>query len=399
MNNGLKALTFTSLAHFANDGTAFMFPVLIVYYTQLVPVAVLGSLAIIYEVISGLLSMRVGSLADAGDRDNSLISLGIGILAGSVIAFALSFMFRQYLYEFLLLGIVMLGIGQAFYHPLGATVLSQSFGRERAPSALGLNGAIASSGRAVMPFIMVSMFAIIGIGTGLGVISIYMFAAALAIYFGLKFFHREKSKPVSGSTIPEKKAQIGAYRSFLLLLTIIVFIRSMFMMGVTTFAPTYLTSVLNSKSLMSILLSVSLLTSVFGQPIFGYFTSLKGGKFTIALSSLFSVIGFFIFLFTKSFVVIFFGYALFTFMAFTGFPVLLGYVGQVVPREFSTRSNSMVWGVGNTVGGAAGIAVYTVLYPYIGLADAMWIMLLFAIISGMMLPLLPAKSKKYETVT
>ena len=60
---------------------------------------------------------------------------------------------------------------------------------------------------------------------------------------------------------------------------------------------------------------------------------------------------------------------------------------------------AMVWGVGNTVGGAAGIAVYTVLYPYIGLADAMWIMLLFAIISGLMLPLLPAKDKKYETVT
>ncbi|QRF74567.1 Major Facilitator Superfamily protein [Thermoplasmatales archaeon] len=399
MNNGVKALAFTSIAHFANDGTAFMFPVLIVYYTALVPVTVLGSLAIIYEVISGLLSMRVGSMADAGDRDNSLIALGIGILAGSVVAFALSFAFRQYLYEFLLLGIVMLGIGQAFYHPLGATVLSQSFGRDRAPSALGLNGAIASSGRAVMPFILVSLFAIIGIGAGLGVIAIYMFAAALAIYFGLKFFHRKKSKPQVMDEPVSKPSRIDAYRGFLLVLTVIVFIRSMFMMGVTTFAPTYLTYVLNSKSLMSILLSVSLLTSVFGQPIFGYLTSLKGGKFTIAISSLFSVIGFFIFLFTKSFVIIFFGYALFTFMAFTGFPVLLGYVGQVVPSEFSTRSNSMVWGVGNTIGGAAGIAVYTIVYPYIGLADAMWIMLLFAIISGLMLPLLPSKDKKYETVT
>ena len=387
------------MAHFANDGTAFIFPVLIVYYTQLVPVTVLGSLAIIYEVISGLLSMRIGSLADAGDRDNSLISLGIAILASSVIAFALSFTFRQYLYEFLLLGTVMLGVGQAFYHPLGATVLSQSFGRERAPFALGLNGAIASSGRAVMPFIMVSLFAIIGIGAGLGIVSIYMFAAALAIYFGLKFFHREKSAPLSKARTPDKELQIGVYKSFILLLTIIVFIRSMFMMGVTIFAPAYLTSILNSKSLMSILLSVSLLTSVFGQPIFGYLTSIKGGKFTIAVSSLFSVLGFFIFLFTKTFVIIFFGYAIFTFMAFTGFPVLLGYVGQIIPKEFSTRSNSMVWGIGNTIGGAAGIAVYTVLYPYIGLADAMWIMLLFAIISGLMLPLLPAKDKKYESVT
>lgn len=394
MDKGLRALAFTSIAHFANDGTAFMFPVLIVYYTQLVPITVLGSLAIIYEVISGLLSMRIGSIADASDRDSSLISLGIAILAASVIAFGLSFAFRDFLYEFLLLGTVMLGIGQAFYHPLGATVLSQSFGRDRAPSALGMNGAIASSGRAVMPFIMVSLFAIIGIGSGLGVISIYMFAAALAIYFGLKFFHREKPKATAGDKKEDKKRQMGSYRSFLFMLTVIVFIRSMFMMGVTTFAPTYLTSVLHSDSLMSILLSVSLLTSVFGQPIFGYLTSIKGGKFTIAISSLFSVLGFFTFLFTKDFIIIFFGYALFTFMAFTGFPVLLGYVGQTIPKEFSTRSNSMVWGVGNTIGGAAGIAVYTLLYPYIGLADAMWIMLLFAIISGLMLPLLPAKDKK-----
>lgn len=401
MNSSLRSLAFTSVGHFANDGTAFMFPVLIVYYTH-VPVTVLGSLAIVYEVISGLLSTKIGTIADSGDRDAFLISLGILILGGSVLSFGLSFLLADLLYEFMLLGVVLLGIGQAFYHPIGATVLSQTFKKGRMPFALGINGAIASSGRAVMPFIMVSLFAIIGIGEGLGVISIYMFAAALAIYAGLRFFHRpEKKKLDANISDADSNLPNGAdvFRGFLVILTVIVFIRSMFMLGVTMFAPKYLASVLSSKSLMSILLSASLLTAVFGQPFFGFLTSIKGGKFAITLSSVFAVIGFFIFLSTDSFPIIFIGYAVFTFMAFTGFPVLLGYVGQVIPPEYSTRSNSMVWGLGNTIGGAAGIAVYTVLYPFIGLSDAMWVMLLFAVVSCLLLPLLPARNRRTEIVS
>jgi MFS family permease len=215
-----------------------------------------------------------------------------------------------------------------------------------------------------------------------------MFAAAIAIYLGLRFFHRP-AKNTSNKTSFRHGGGIENYWRFLVLLTVIVFIRSMFMLGVQTFSPDYLTNVLDSTSLMGILLTASLFTSVLGQPLFGYLTSIKGGKFTITITSVFSLVGFFIFLITDSFPIIFFGYALFTFMAFTGFPVLLGYVGQMIPPEFSTRSNSMVWGIGNTIGGAAGIAVYTGLYPFIGYTDSMWVMFVFALISVLMIPLLP----------
>ncbi|MEM0155074.1 MAG: MFS transporter [Thermoplasmataceae archaeon] len=394
MNRGVRALAFTSLAHFANDGTAFIFPVLIVFYTKYanVPITILGALAIVYEIISGVLSTRVGAKADAGDRDGLLIATGIFILAGSVLSFAISFIFLPALYEFMFIGTAMLGIGQAFYHPIGATVLSQSFEKSRSPFALGINGAIASSGRAVMPSILVFTFAFIVRGGGLGIISAYMFAAAIAIYFGLRFFHRP-AKDASASKMSFRHGGgIEKYWRFLILLTIIVFIRSMFMLGVQTFSPDYLTNVLNSESLMGILLTASLFTSVLGQPLFGYLTSIRGGKFTITITSVFSLVGFFIFLITDSFPIIFFGYALFTFMAFTGFPVLLGYVGQMIPSEFSTRSNSMVWGIGNTIGGAAGIAVYTGLYPFIGYADSMWVMFVFALVSVLMIPLLPSRN-------
>lgn len=50
-----RVLTFTSLAHFANDGVFLIFPLLIVYYTteEKISVVFLGGLAIVYTLLSG----------------------------------------------------------------------------------------------------------------------------------------------------------------------------------------------------------------------------------------------------------------------------------------------------------------------------------------------------------
>lgn len=64
----------------------------------------------------------------------------------------------------------------------------------------------------------------------------------------------------------------------------------------------------------------------------------------------------------------------------------------MVPREVNTTSNSMVWGgVGQTVGGAAGIAFISLMDKVIPpLWTAIWFSILFAVVTSFIMPLLPS---------
>lgn len=71
---------------------------------------------------------------------------------------------------------------------------------------------------------------------------------------------------------------LGRYRSFILLLTSLVFIRSMFLLGSTTFVPDYLDLIYGSKALMGgDLLTTSMVIAVMGQPFFGHVVTRIGG--------------------------------------------------------------------------------------------------------------------------
>lgn len=229
----LMSLAFTSFGHFSNDFTILLFSLLIVYYSQDygISLAVLGAVAIIYNVLSGLLSTPIGSYADRTGQYRTLIAIGIAIIGIAVILFALSFQFSHYVL----------------------------------PSCEG----------------------------------------------GL---------------------------------------------------PTHL---------------------------------VKGGKFSIIVTTVLSTIFFILFMLSGSNAILdTITYASFVFIGFTGFPVLLGYVSQIVPKKVATKSNGLVWGLGNTVGGGVGLAIMSiVLFLKITLVDTMWIMVIFGIVSCILLPLLPRKAK------
>ncbi len=67
------------------------------------------------------------------------------------------------------------------------------------------------------------------------------------------------------------------------------------MMGTVTFVPDYLDDVLNSKILMGDVVSISFLSAVAGQPYFGSMVRKRGGRFTVALTTILSTIFFGIF--------------------------------------------------------------------------------------------------------
>ncbi|KQB35803.1 MULTISPECIES: MFS transporter [Acidiplasma] len=402
MKEDLRSLIFTSLGHFTNDGNFLLFPTLIAYY-KLIPgvsVPLLGAMAIVYNLISGFLGSPIGRLADRIDHDGFLIFTGIFIEATSVMLFGVSFIVSHNIIDYtILIAAVLLGIGQAFYHPIGASILSFTYGKKRSPTAMGYNGSFGSIGRAVIPFILVYSIDFFGKVNGLYIIGVYTFASAFIILAGLSFFRRSKYKIDEGKVtkITREKPKLGDYKKFLIALTLIVFIRSIFMMGTVTFVPDYLDDVLNSKILMGDVVSISFLSAVAGQPYFGSMVRKRGGRFTVALTTILSTIFFGIFLIVHTFALLTVVYLLYVFAAFSGFPVLLGYVAQVIPSEFSTESNALIWSFGNIVGGSVGIAIVTLLlFLKVTLFTSFIYMLIFAIISVILLPLLPKNKKESD---
>ena len=116
MNTKIRSLAFTSLGHFSVDGNALLFPVLIIYYEEMgLSVFIIGLMPVLYNLISGALSVYVGSYADRVDKDTLILTLGIFLNGFAAFVFSLPFIFRGEAYEFLILGSVLLGIGQSHF--------------------------------------------------------------------------------------------------------------------------------------------------------------------------------------------------------------------------------------------------------------------------------------------
>lgn len=400
MEEKFRALAFTSLGHFANDGTALLYPILITFYIQLpgAQLPYLGVMVVIYNLISGFLSTPIGRYADQTGRYGPLISLGIALLGFSAIVFSLPFVYPSLLLPFVVAGAALLGSGQAFYHPLGAAILRNSFGRGSSPKAMGLNGSFGSLGRAVMPTAVGFMMVFIGDVTGLLVYAAYSFIGSLVLFIGFRGIHIQVPEKVPKARTKEEKAKLKAdakaFMPFVYLLTFAVFVRALFLTGTSTFIPTYLDAEYHSKTLTLTIILIGYLLPVFGQPYFGALTSRRGGKYTVVTTFILSTIFFGLFLFAGITIAVTIAvFALFALTAYSGFPVLLGFVSQVVPSSKAGVSNALVWGIGQTVGGAVGAGIVSVFTTFLPVSEAIKFMFIFAVIALVFLPFLPSRSK------
>jgi MFS family permease len=225
---------------------------------------------------------------------------------------------------------------------------------------------------------------------------LYLIIFSIIIYAGLMNFKRNSGKPKKREeqTNTVNRSIVKKYSRFLYILTAVIFVRSMFLTGTITFIPTFLTNVYHSRTEAVAIVSISFLTAIFGQPFFGSLTSKFGGRKIISFTTIISGIAFASFIyFSSNLILSAISFALFAFVTYSGFPVLLGYVNQVVPREISTTSNGLVWGVGQTFGGAVGIAVMDGFKVFVSLGDALTLMLLFALAAIILLPLIPRNNR------
>ncbi|MEM3839073.1 MAG: MFS transporter [Candidatus Micrarchaeaceae archaeon] len=396
-----KSLFFTSLGHFSNDLNTLLFSILITYYYRAfgISLALLGVVAILSTVSSGLLSIPVGSYADRSGKHAHLMAVGIAIIGISVILFALSFVMQKAVMPLMVLASITLGLGQSFYHPIGAAIIRITHKKDMA-STLGINGAFGSIGRSLLPAVLIPMIIFYGEPNALMLLAFYLLIASAAIYSGLGFLREPKSLSRAHAARIGKsrvKAAMAKYKGMLIVIIAMVFLRAMFLEGTLTYISQYLVNELHSEIAMGFVLTIGFLAAIIGQPVFGKLTELKGGKFTTTVTTVLSMVFFICFLISGSNLAIDTAtYALYVFTSFTGFPVLLGYVGQLVPKSISTKSNGLVWGLGNTVGGGLGLAVMAILLVHINLTLTMWIMTAFIAASTLLLPFLPGSKRKIK---
>lgn len=394
----LRALAFTSLGHFSNDFTTLLFSVLIIYYNKDfgLGLALLGVIAIAYNVISGFLSTSIGRFADRTRTHRILMAMGIVILGLSMVLFAVSFVSGTYIIPAIFAAAILLGIGESFYHPLGASILNRVYSKKSA-SALGINGSFGSVGRSLLPIVLIPLILVVGKFYALLILGAYAMLAGGAIFIGLGFLKAEEARKAdTARKAYNNKVALKRYSPMLIALVSMVFIRSMFLSGTITYISEYLLVQTGSEILVGYVLTLSFITAILGQPIFGKLTDIYGGKATIGITTVFSAFFFLLFMLSGSHIVLItIFYALFIFLSFTGFPVLLGYVNQIVPKDIATTAHGMVWGIGNTLGGAAGIAVMSLLlYLGVSLTETMWAMLIFGVASALFIPLIPGKDRK-----
>jgi MFS family permease len=392
----LKALVFTSLGHFTNDFTTLLFSILIIYYNKDfgLGLAFLGAVAIAYNIISGFLSTPIGRFADKTRQYPMLIAFGIIILGVSMVIFSFSFESSRYTVPIMGFAVIFLGIGQAFYHPLGASVLEEIYS-EKSSLMMGINGSFGSIGRSLLPIVLIPLILVIGAPDALAVLGIYAIFSGIIIFFGLASMKRWGKKLKETEKKSDPKISIGKYKPVLILLTLLVFVRAMFLIGTTTYISEYLLTRVGSEITVGYILTISFVTAILGQPLFGRLTDKYGGKLTIAITTVFSTLTFIAFMLSGSDVLfLIISYASFVFLAFTGFPVLLGYVNQIIPSKITTTAHGIVWGLGNTVGGATGIAVMSILIlEKISLTETMWAMVLFGIASIFFIPFIPGRKR------
>ena len=363
------------MAHFINDGLSamlpLMYPFFVLFGVSLFTVSVLVALQSVFSI---LVSPWVGTRSDASGNYAALLALGLALLALGTIGYAVSVQFvtGTGLTLVLLLFTVLVGVGSAFYHPLGATVLRAKWKVSSLGNAMGINGSAGSVGRVALPLlttIMLGFLALPFVGV-IGVLSLLGAAAVLLLMRKMRFRGtgaRDSRSSWRTSFLPDRKLAARLFP-----LTLVSFSRGLFT-GVLPLVPIYLEQVDNFPKLEAdLLFSLSLGIGIVSQLIFGYLQTRLGAKRALTISNLGGVVVLFSFILGSVPVLIIASLVLFGLFSYSAFPLLLGAVQDRTELSEMTSGGAIVWGIGNSSGTAAApllvgtLALYFAGSPVVG---------------------------------
>jgi FSR family fosmidomycin resistance protein-like MFS transporter len=376
MQDRIKSLVATSLAHFVNDGNVYVFitlyPILfpLPYYslgsTKLSALFLIGILTALQNIFSVAASPLIGRIADRTRRYRGLLSLGLFLMGIGIAGYALSIRFAQGFYLFLLLVpfSIIAGIGGAFYHPLGGSVLSETWPFRTLGRAMGMNGAFGSIGRAIYPLFVVALVAFFTVPAVLA-LAVLGFIIGFFIIAIMKQMNFTQSRQLGnddtkgleeGNNVRKNAIPFSVIFRRIFALTIVSFMRGVFAFGIVTFVLEYLERVGHLSYGLELGLAFTLILAlpIAGQPFFGMFADRFGRRLALGISTLGSGVAILFLLDTSYLYLEIVLLALFGFFVFTQFPLVIPLATSAVPREASTLSNSIVWGIGNGGGNALG---------------------------------------------
>ncbi len=374
-----RVIVVTSMAHFFNDGIIFFVPVIgdLLAKDHGSSAVIITTLLTLFYLSSAALGVVVGLVADSIGRRGLMMALGIGILAVSLFGFftALQISGRTASDVMILLAALLAGLGSSFYHPLGGSLLQLGFAEHGSGRALGINGAFGSLGRAAYPalFFVVAALGIsqadtVAVFGGLAILAAFLVVASL----GKKHVGIEDH---STSVHAPRQPLRSLFTRSVITLMLISFFRSLAFIGIVSWVPIYLTTQRHAGTSTALGWAITVMYAggIVGQPAFGLLVDRFDKRVVLAIDSLGSAIGIFVFLTTSgSGAAALLSLLLFGFFTFSGFPLLMSLVGDYVPKRSSTTGNALVWGVGSTGGKALGPIVATLLalgeYSHLGFA-------------------------------
>lgn len=343
-----------------NDGLNGVIPLMYPVYNAMYGISIqtVSIITALQSVFSIVVSPLVGRKSDASGSFAGIMSLGLLMLAFGTAGCALSILFVGGfgLEIVLILLSIFIGVGSSFYHPIGAAVLSEKWDSSKLGRVMGINGSIGSIGRVVLPFVAAILIAYAALPS-LAILAVLAALGALASFVllrGVKFERHQLVGSDEGgiwrSILPNRRLT-----RHLLPLTVVSFSRGL-CTGVFPLIPFYLIKVDHFSGLESgVVYSAALGAGIASQIIFGFMQERFGNRFALGFSNSGAVVLLLAFIFSPSPTFTDVSLVLFGVFSYSAFPLLLGMVHQMshmFPGEM-TSAGSIVWGIGNSSGGAA----------------------------------------------
>jgi FSR family fosmidomycin resistance protein-like MFS transporter len=389
-----RALSITSLSHFLNDGN---FTILLLIYTFAISTIgisqfLIGIMAGSFFIASALVSPFIGRFADKFQHPKRLISYGMLLWGVGIILLGLGASLE--IIPLMFIAIIITGFSSAFYHPLGALIISSSY-EEDAGSALGFNGALGSIGRATYPSITLFIFDSLS-GSSIDMAYSLFIMGLISLFASIPIFLIRIESKTTKEIIVNKVSDenLKRFSSTLILFIIIMLFAGIFLQGVFQFLPTLLVVTFKYRYGigLGLILTITLSASVIGQPVLGLISDKLGRKYSFFGAVFCSLFFFFLFLYFHSLVWL----TIFGFFAFNSFPMILSLVGDLFPRRRIGFADSLVWGLGTAGGGAIGPILIGYFAEFVGLVKATTIIIGFGIVSLIFILFIPNPKKIKE---
>lgn len=281
-------LTVVTLSHLAQHfyiGLSVLYPEIMatlnLNYTQL------GVMTGVSSIISGFLQM-LWSILNRYVSKRILLGMGNLLISGGTILTGAATRFIE-----LVAGNVLSRIGTSVQHPVGSSIVSQKFGKEKVTSALSIHYGLGYVGNIISPVFLSFIAIVIGWRQAIYVLALVPFTTSLLLFYFLRG-EASASKSVQSkiSNFWEDARSIIHIKGVILIIAAQACIVGGTGMGmIITYTPLFLENVLKLGTLeSSFIYSFAVLGGVLGTIFFGHlankFGNLKIASFIAATCSI-----------------------------------------------------------------------------------------------------------------